>query len=722
MIPRIAVQRRLLRRIKIAFLAVCMIFAGSAVTTSSACAQVYPYAPDGEAIETIPLRSGGSPRLPPVVEEGFRLYASGAFDTAATALEPIVANGTASADVHAVYVAALLRSGRADAAALAAEAGTVDHPTHAGLHLLHGKALLQSNAPEQALAAYDATAAHVERGRPLPPGIDADTFRDEWGRVHLIAGSRAMQQGATTDAETLFRTAERRMSDPVPAMTQRAFLYLEQGRMQDAANLTARALEQAPDAVGLLQIHAQSLYETDQYDQLVPIYQRLYELRPDDVNIGLAYGQALLLNEQMQPALVVFQRLLNDFPRERRVYDVVVDLYRRSLNYQGAVEVIEQQQTFFPDDVTLPWTKAELYEQIGDFDQARAVYDSLVVAHPSRPRAVLAAARTFVQADSMRAALDRYRGAAQAFPEDPDVQAAYARTLQSEAVSRPELWPEVREAYQSLAANATGSARAAALVGLGTALEALTRQDSARAAYTAALGSDSSSARAYYRLAVLSSPEDNDRFHHAEMALRESLREAEQTQGALAGSMQRGQFESARAYSLAEKMEATGQLAADAFTFFGDRFPIEQTEPVILDVLETFDASGRLLYLTGRYYDAHDREADALRFYERATREAPDLRDAHLALGRHHADAGRTRAAILSYERALGTDESHPDAYQALIGLYRTQGRLDMLVRRWQSRLRATPANDVLREHLVDALHRAGRHDEARAIAAGNAG
>jgi len=350
------------------------------------------------------------------------------------------------------------------------------------------------------------------------------------------------------------------------------------------------------------------------------------------------------------------------------------------------------------------------------------VYDSMAVAQPSRPRAVLAAARTFVRADSMRAALDRYRGAAQAFPEDPGVQETYADALRREANSHPELWSETREAYRRLVSKAEGLTRARALVGLGTTLEALARPDSALAAYTMALGAEPASARAHYRIAVLSPTQDEDRFRHAETALRESLKDAEQIQGALTGSVQKGQLRGIQTASLAEKTEAASELAADAFTFFGDRFPLEQTEPVILDVLDTYDASGRLLYLTGRYYGAHDRDADALRYFEQATREAPDLRDAHLALGLHHADAGRTRAAMLSYERALGADEQHPDAYRALISLYREQGQLDQLVRRWQSRLRATPANDVLREHLVDALHRAGRHDEARAIAAGNAG
>jgi tetratricopeptide (TPR) repeat protein len=693
-----------------------------AALPSPATAQVYPYDPSREATSTerfAPSDLSASPSA--AAERGLRLYAAGAFAEAVTALEPLITGGTASADVYAVYVAALLRSGRPDVAVLAAESGTDAHPLHAGLHLLRGKALIQTDDPEPALEAYRKTAALVEEGHPLPPGIDADTFQDEWGRVHLIVGSQALKRGAFRDAEARFLRAKQLMHDPAPAMTQQVYLYFEEGKMEDAARLASRALEQTPDAVDLLQIQAQALYEVERYDQLVPIYQRLYELRPDDVDIGLAYGQALLLDEQSQSALAVFQNLLARFPKEQRVYETLVGLYRRSLNYQRAVQVIDRQQTHFPDDDTLPWKKAELYEQMGELDSARVVYDSLASAHPTQPKPMLAAARTLVSADSTKAALDRYRSMIRDFPNDVEVRATFATVLEKEASLRPTLWPEVREAYRFLSEDVEGSDKARALVGLSTALEAMARTDSARTTLAAALRADPSNARANYRTAILSD-EQEKRFRHAETALRQALRNVEVAQGLMTGSINKSGFGSPSVKPLAERTEEANDLAADVFTFFGENFPLEQTEPVILDVMETYDASGRLLYLTGRYYEAHDRDADALRYFERATQEAPNLRDAHLALGAQHETARRTRAAILSYERALGADEQHPDAYRALIRLYRTQDRLDVLVRRWQSRLRATPQNDVLREHLVDALHRTGRHDDARAIAARNDG
>jgi tetratricopeptide (TPR) repeat protein len=424
---------------------------------------------------------------------------------------------------------------------------------------------------------------------------------------------------------------------------------------------------------------------------------------------------------------LLFQKLAQRFPKERRIYDAVVEINRRNLNFEGAARTRQQQQIIFPEDASIAWERAELLEQAKQFAQARSVYDSLASAHPGDPEPALASAATYTYADSLASAADAYRTVVAAFPDRVEPLHALADVVMERAQTEEAAWRDVLDTHRKLATVARGGKRATALGGVGKAYEALGRPDSARSAYQAALDADDENTWAHYRLAAMgaTAPDYTTRaasLSHAEKALRQVLRQAEDTQSQMLGTLRETGLPRPGDRDIYRKARATSDLAGEIFTFFGDRFPLEQTEPVILDVLDTYDASGRLLYLTGRYYDAHDREADALRFYERATREAPDLRDAHLALGRHHADAGRTRAAMLSYERALGADERHPQAYRALIGLYREQGQLDVLVRRWQSRLRATPTNDVLRKHLVDALHRLGRHEKARSIARGDSG
>ncbi|NBB72979.1 MAG: hypothetical protein GVY35_04790, partial [Bacteroidetes bacterium] len=43
-------------------------------------------------------------------------------------------------------------------------------------------------------------------------------------------------------------------------------------------------------------------------------------------------------------------------------------------------------------------------------------------------------------------------------------------------------------------------------------------------------------------------------------------------------------------------------------------------------------------------------------------------------------------------------------------------GQLGALIARWHARYRATPSNTVLRDHLIEALHKAGRYEEAQPL------
>jgi len=661
------------------------------------------------------------------LERGLHLYRNEKYAEATSVLGRVVTSRQTPVEVHAMYVHALLRSDRPDAAVLAAESALDRFSGHPGLLILSGSAHAQRGALVAALEAYKAAEASVERGEPWPGGFGEAAFQGEVQQIHLALGKRAVQRGAYDEALVHARQAAERGPHAAPAHALRAYAHLQQGAPDRSAAITEEALRHAPENLPLLRVRAQALSELGRHEDLVPVFEQLYRTAPDDADIGLGYAQALLLDGQNQAAQLLFQKLLQTFPKERRIYDAIVELNRRRLNFEGAARIRKQQQTVFPGDESLAWDRAELLEQAKQFAQARAVYDSLASVHPNDPEPALAAAATYEYTDSLGRAAEAYRTVTASFPDRVEPLQALATVVMQQAQEDGTHWPDVLDVHRKLAGEAYGRRRAEALSGVGKAHEALGHPDAARSAYRAALDADDETTWAHYRLAALgdapSGPSSRtESLSHAEQALRLVLRQAEDTQSQMMGTLRETGLPRPGDRNVYLRAQAASDLAAEIFTFFGDRFPLEQTEPVILDVLDTYDASGRLLYLTGRYYEAHSRDADALRYFEQATREAPDLRDAHLALGRHHAEAGRTRPAILSYERALGADERHPDAYRALIGLYREQGRLDVLVRRWQSRLRATPTNDVLREHLADALHRAGRHDDARAIAAGDAG
>jgi tetratricopeptide (TPR) repeat protein len=667
--------------------------------------------------------------LPPGVKEGVDHYRAGRYGEAVTALEPAIARGTAPASVHATYVLCLLYEKRAGAALLAAESALDRFDAHPGLLVLSGKAHLQLGEPSAALTAYTSARQAVDAGAAWPEGFDARAFRSEIDQIHLILAGRAAQAGRLDEARTYLEHVPDTSDAAAQADAIRAYVALQRGNADRAATLTREALASTPRDESLLRVRIQALATLERYEDLLPAYETLYELVPGDVDVGIGYGQTLLLNQQAMKARALFAKLLEEFPEDRRIYDVLVEVYRRSLNFDAAAEIRRKQQAVFPEDASLAWDRAALLEKSGQRARARAVYDSLAATASDPVRAALASARTFELADSLAAAADAYRQVADRFPNDPDALQALGDVLirRAETLTEPastERWKEALDVHRRLAGRTSGPRRARAWVRAGRSLEALAQPDSARAAYRRALRADPENPRAHYRTAVLHTGNveatgDGTAFAHAETALRLVLRDAEQMQSQMLSRLEQDGMPDADDQDVYQQAASTSNLAADVFSFFGRRFPMDHTEPVIQDVLDTYNASGRLLYLAGRYYEAHGRTDTATQFYQRATRKAPDLRDAHLALGRRHADAGRLPQAILAYERALASDESHPAAYRALVDLYRDTGRLDVLVRRWQSRLRGMPDNRVLREHLVDALHRLGRHDAARQTARG---
>ena len=60
------------------------------------------------------------------------------------------------------------------------------------------------------------------------------------------------------------------------------------------------------------------------------------------------------------------------------------------------------------------------------------------------------------------------------------------------------------------------------------------------------------------------------------------------------------------------------------------------------------------------------------------------------------------------------------EAYDHLIDLHQRENNLDELCDVWMSRYRANSRNDVLKEHLIESLHKAGRYEDARQIVAQN--
>ncbi|PSQ88232.1 MAG: hypothetical protein BRD45_06990 [Bacteroidetes bacterium QS_8_64_10] len=659
----------------------------------------------------------------PQAAAAMQQYRTGNFGKAMRLLDKAVQDQPDASKLRLLLVSAALRAERTGRALRAAEAALKHFPDHLALRLLKGEAQLQLGLSDAALETLEQVQARLEAGASFPDGFTRNGFRRRLGQLHQLAGGRASKKKRYEAALKHFREARSYLPDSASIYQNEAYMLLKLERWKEAQRVAKNGLKRFPGHESLLRVQAQALARTGAKPQeLLPTLRRLYRRRPDDLDVGLTYGRALMAARKPK-AETVFDELMERFPKERRLYDALAKINRTRFNVPAAIDVRRREQRQFPDDREVPRQIARLYEQIGKYDRARALYDSLRALGGSEATTdARATARTFARQDSLATAEDAFRRVLEEHPDDAETLRALGDLLE-----RQKKWPASDSIFHRLAETSqTPRERAYALAHRGRALEHRDRTDAAFAAYKKARALEPDDPLPYYRYAALLRRREGPEaaYAAARKALRKGLRAVKDAQTELTGRMKQGggALPPVEAQDERRRIETLNNLVADIFTFYGEEFPQDKTEPVVRRLLRRYAGSGRLSYLAGRYFETHGDTAEAMRRYTDAVREAPELRTAHLAQGALYEKQDRPRQAILAYERARSLDENAPAAYRALIRLYRKQGRLDALARRWKTRLRAAPENNVLREHLIEALHKAGRYDEARQFVQANDG
>jgi tetratricopeptide (TPR) repeat protein len=122
----------------------------------------------------------------------------------------------------------------------------------------------------------------------------------------------------------------------------------------------------------------------------------------------------------------------------------------------------------------------------------------------------------------------------------------------------------------------------------------------------------------------------------------------------------------------------------------------------------------RLLALSGFYLEI-ERGDEAARLAEKAIQLAPDLAEAHNALGLALQISLRLDEAAAAYRRALELDPKTPGARRALADLDRSAGKFDEALALYREQLAAEPADKPARAGLVISLFDLGKIDEAKA-------
>jgi tetratricopeptide (TPR) repeat protein len=700
---------------------------------------------------------GASP-APPTLQQGLQAYQDGRYETAIPLLREAVAASPAQPRAHAALSLALLQTGQVDKARQAVVKGQRVAGPHPFLRLARAEVLMRQEAHGEALSIYRELRTQVSSSSAASSAtrLTPELLRRRTGQAHQQLGRQAYAQGDTARAQRHFETALDQAPEALSVYANLGVLHLKQGRPEHARTLAEQGLRRLDQRAGgreadpsalpdearaaltgrLLRLKASALQATGDAEAVAAVYERLADRRPQDVAVQIGYAQALISAGNRREGLKRFRALLDRFPGDRRVYDALIDLYDRYRNAEAALQVLRRMQTRFPEDPDVLRRIAERLEDLGRLDRAHAAYDSLLTRTGDTLQVAQARARLFEAQDSLAAAADQYRRALRQRLTSSSLPRDLGRVL--EQAGR---WTEALAVYRAWADRSDGPAPH---MHQGRAHEHLGRTDSAAAAYRTALdrGSDhplpaARLARMYYRKGNADAA-----FEQAVTALRQGLEGEVSLGGASSRSTSRsatgrpsgpgGPADSVRT-SDAPEVRAGGVLTAQqrrrrrsarrwrrsvdrAFHLLTRHHSRSRIEPVLDTLLAEHPNAGRLHLLVGTYYEDEGALAAARRHLRRAATLTPRRPAGHRAMGRVAAAQGDTTSAIRAYKRALSADPEALGARQALIDLYRQQGRLDALIRRWRRRYDTRPT-DALREALLEAYHKAGRYEAARTLA-----
>ena len=708
------------------------------------------------AASTVPALTGQPDRT--VVERAFEKFSLERFDEVIALLEPERTRDYIPEETFRLLGSAYLMDAQHRRALDVANEAVAHYPRSPELRIMQMDALARIDAGK-ALEELERMKKDLEQGELASNPFSQSEWEQFQAGLYTLAGRAALEQSDYPSAIRHFeQAADLRPGEP-DVHRQLLYVHLMAGQYPELLAAYERVPAWLRDDRSLVTLRSQALLELGDLEELLGIYRARYEKAPDDIEGAVVYGQLLMADNKLLKANELFNELIDRHPRDRRVYDLLMDVNRRQMNHHGMEVLLEQMVRNFPADEELPLELAQVRELRGDYDQAIAVYDSLIRHRGPEYRYIRMKAALLYRRGEVDQAYQTLGGTGEQItiqsleridtvdtvPVADPVADPVAET-RSLLDPHSSLDPAIRRfdlgvlAFQheqtheaelllrSYLEHEPGDSLAWMIY--GRVLEKEANPEEALAAYRRA----AVSGLRWPEMAILEVGEPGsvdpsgavdpsgsvEPMENLLDALDHAIRDIEEGTGRLrikAGLMMYGQpgEEIQPFYPMENQLRDVMSSFDRLFDFAVDILPEERVRYLLDRLMERHTDNTRVLDMAARFYRKSGQPIQALHYYKTAAELNPNDFGIHVSIAEIMEEREEWQRAVLWYERALGAGASS-GVYGALIRVHRENGTLDQLIDRLLVRYRAVRSDPELREYLIDALHRAGRREEAREI------
>ena len=678
------------------------------------------------------------------IQQGLQHYEQNRYDDAIRNFEIALQYPEPPREVYVYIISSHLLARNYRQAIRMADQGLDEHPGFVRLKVMKGEALIQTDITK-AVSVFEEVWEAIESGETDQlDGIRKGDVRRYISRLYQQIAAGAFGEGDYGSAAGYYEKARSMDVTDAGNHTYLAYSLIQLNEWERAEEAVKEGLRRFPESEDLLLMQAQVHEHYENQDELLNTLEALYRSDPANMDRAVWYGRALLGANRADQANTFFRDKIQTYPDERILYETLLDINRQRFHQSGILEVLRLQMAHFPSDV-------ELEEQYGrellsarNFEEAHAWFDSLAVAY-GEPEFGRLAAHAWLFAEDYDKAEHAYRMQLERWPDHTVMMGEMGRVLvrngkddEAREMLRLVLQKrdnhELRYLYGTLAA--AGPDRMGILEPLmGTIYEGRARWLLIEGSDKGLLLEDSENGKQHDDgdQGLLIDENENGLLHDG--SDRQRLRTGESDLSAILinmlGFVEQRQKEvrvdaqagleslNSAAPPLFQTATELKQVGAEVRELLGDvraHLSFKASLNVINKALAVYPESALLLHHKGVLYFEHGETGPAKRFLLEAAEREVNRQDTHYALGEVYKELDDFDQAVLSFERVLALDPENRPAYRSLIRIHHQHGAMEQLGNRWLQRYQHHKGNIVLREFLVEVLHRADRFEEARAV------
>ncbi|MEL7002205.1 MAG: tetratricopeptide repeat protein [Bacteroidota bacterium] len=638
-------------------------------------------------------------------QQAIKTYQTGNYELAAKQFKQSMAHDSSQQQTYVMIASSYMQLKEWDKASKYATLGEKKFPKEPIFNWQLGEINLQLGEYKKALNAYK----ELESRTKLPPQVSQQIIRQRIGECHSQVGREYANSKQWTSALYHFKQAKNHLAEKLYVYTNLAYAYAQQKNWSETVKVSDEGLEYFSNNEGLLKTKASAFYQLKKYDAAASVYAILYKISPDDITTGIAYGELLMASQNYATASAHYNKLIQQNPRQKEIYESLISIYENRLNYKGKIELLQQMLDHF-DNVEIYKRIAQTYEKIQNWSMAKGYYDTLLSVDPNNELFISQKiAQLNVREGNETTALNLYKGLQERYPQNEDVLNALGECQES-----LEMWQEALSTYQKLLRLGFPSD---ITLKLARVLEQLDQPIEAMENYQASV-KNRQSGEAYLGLSRLMRPDNQDsslvlakkafdltfnQLTTYERQLNQRLEGKNTINGLIDNE------------SLILQIRKEEQLASQAFYHLAS-YPFNEVSEPIIGLTEQFSQSAKIHTYVGEYLYRHNLSDRSHEFLLKSVRLDPNQKEAHNLLGAIHSEKEQYRQSILAFERSLSIDNTDPEIYGRLINLYSKTDQLDQLCNKWIVRYRSGKDHEILKQPLIEALHKAERYDEAKKI------